>query len=91
MRKAHLPYKGGGFCFETQNKKIQVIVIVCGNCNGILYDSCCCIGGRRRGRRKITNSQELIDAINNQKTDKHGNLLQEPMMWAMVVWNMLLT
>ena len=40
---------------------------------------------------KITNSQELIDAINNQKTDKHGNLLQEPMMWAMVVWNMLLT
>ena len=37
---------------ETQNKKIQVIVIVCGNCNGILYDSCCCIGGRRRGRRK---------------------------------------
>ena len=67
MRKAHLPYKGGGFCFETQNKKIQVIVIVCGNCNGILYDSCCCIGGRRRGNRKITNSQELIDAINNQK------------------------
>ncbi|MFR5070078.1 MAG: hypothetical protein ACLTE2_10155 [Eubacteriales bacterium] len=62
---------------KHETKKYKAIVIVVAIAMVFLaYDSCGCIGGRRAGvsqNYKILYS-ELIDAINNQRRIKHGNL-----------------